>query len=154
MIPLIVLGGLLVPAVSRASMTGLVSINGGTAVTAQQSDTSVNVPVSISGSDSFNGFSIQIHADTSFLSGASVSLAGSVLPNPTILGECINGVLIAGNGCPTQDPGRRPAHPSPSTLAVRPPAPALPTVSSSTWEQLPIPRQTSPLPSQTWLTLQ
>ena len=84
-------------------MTGLVSINGGTAVTAQQSDTSVNVPVSISGSDSFNGFSIQIHADTSFLSGASVSLAGSVLPNPTILGECINGVLIAGNGCPTQD---------------------------------------------------
>ena len=84
-------------------MTGLVSINGGTAVTAQQSDTSVNVPVSISGSDSFNGFSIQIRADTSFLSGASVSLAGSVLPNPSILGECINGVLIAGTGCPTQD---------------------------------------------------
>jgi hypothetical protein len=103
LIPLMLLGAFLVPTVSHAQLTGIVSINGGMEVTASAGQTSVQVPVSISGSDSFNGFSIQIQASTSYLVGASVSTAGSVLPNPTILSECINGVYIAGNTCPLEN---------------------------------------------------
>jgi hypothetical protein len=100
-IPLMILGAILVPTVGHAQMTGLVSINGGTEVVAAPGQTTVQVPVTISGSDSFNAYAIQIVASNSYLSGASISL-GTVLPNPSVLSECINGVLIAGTSCPIQ----------------------------------------------------
>ena len=95
------LGAILVPTVVHAQ-TGVVSVNGGSNVVGSVSLSTVSVPIQISGSAVFSGFDVQVHASTAYLQGASVSLAGSILPSPSILAECINGVLIAGSSCSSQ----------------------------------------------------
>jgi len=92
------LGALLVPTIAHAQ-TGVVSVNGGSVVVGTTAPSTVSVPVQISGSQDFSGFDIQVYANTAYLQGASVSLAGSILPSPSVLTECINGVLIAGPSC-------------------------------------------------------
>jgi hypothetical protein len=102
-VQLMLLGALLInPSVHAA--TGIVSINGGSPVQVSQSATTVSVPIQISGSDALNAFDIQVFADSSLLTATGVSLFGSVLSNsPTIVLECINGVLVAGTSCSTND---------------------------------------------------
>jgi hypothetical protein len=100
-IPLMLLGAFLAPSSVHAA-TGVVSVNGGTLINAPSSATTVSVPIQISGSDALNGFDIQVVADPTLLSGASVSLTGSVL-NASVVLECINGVLVAGTVCSSQD---------------------------------------------------
>ncbi len=92
----------MVPTVVHAS-TGQVSVNGGNEVLASSSATTVSVPIQISGSDPLNGFDIQVVADPAILQGASVSLSGSVITSPTIVIECINGILVVGTTCAPQD---------------------------------------------------
>jgi hypothetical protein len=101
-IPLLLIAAIFAP-VGVYGATGVVSVNGGTQVTASGTATTVSVPIQISGSDALNGFDIQVVADPTLLSTASVSLAGGVLSNPTIVLECINGVLVAGTVCSAQD---------------------------------------------------
>jgi hypothetical protein len=101
------LGAFLVP-INVHAATGVVSVNGGSLVSALGTDITVSVPIQISGSNALNAFDIQVFANTSFLQGASVSLTGSIFPSaPTataaIVLECINGVLIAGTVCSAQD---------------------------------------------------
>lgn len=96
------LGAFLVPSLAHAG-TGVVSVNGGNIVTALKTDTTVSIGIQISGSDPINGFDVQVSADHSILQGASISLAGSVLPSPTVVVECIDGVLIAGSTCAPTD---------------------------------------------------
>ena len=93
---------LLVPSIAHAA-TGQVNINGGSEVLASGSATTVSVPVNIVGSDALNGFDVQVVADPTILSAASVDLSGSVLASPTIVIECINGILVAGSTCAPQD---------------------------------------------------
>jgi hypothetical protein len=93
---------LLVPGVVHAG-TGLVSVNNGNQIISAQLDTAVSVPINIAGSDALNGFDIQVFANPTILSAASVSLATSVVTSPTIVIECINGVLVAGSTCAPQD---------------------------------------------------
>lgn len=94
------LGAFLVP-INAHALTGTVSVNGGGNLTVASSATSVAVPIQVAGSDGFNGYQIIVSNDPTVLSAASVTL-GSILPNPTILAECINGVLVAGTSCATQ----------------------------------------------------
>jgi hypothetical protein len=95
------LGAFLAPTNVHAA-TGNISVNGGSTVVVASSATSVSVPIQVAGSDGFNGFQIIVFADPSILSAASIDLTGSVLPSPSILAECINGVLIAGTSCGIQ----------------------------------------------------
>ncbi len=92
---------LLVPNVTHA-LTGQVNINGGAQVLSAQAPATVSVPINIAGSDPLNGFDIQVFADPTILSAASVSL-GSVLASPSIVIECINGILVVGSTCAPQD---------------------------------------------------
>src|SRR5438094_4778085 len=92
---------LLVPNVAHA-LTGQVNINGGAEVLSGQAPTTVSVPINIAGSDPLNGFDIQVFADPTILSATSVSL-GSVLASPSIVIECINGILVVGSTCAPQD---------------------------------------------------
>src|SRR5205809_3412362 len=92
---------LLVPNVAHA-LTGQVNINGGTEVLSGQAPATVSVPINIAGSDPLNGFDIQVFADPTILSATSVSL-GSVLASPSIVIECINGILVVGSTCAPQD---------------------------------------------------
>jgi hypothetical protein len=93
---------LLVPSIAHAA-TGQVNVNGGAQIVSLGTDTTVSVPINIAGSDPLNGFDIQVLADPTILSGASVSLVGSVITSPTIVIECINGILVAGSTCAPQD---------------------------------------------------
>src|SRR6266550_653216 len=96
------LGAFLVPSLAHAA-TGIVSVNGGNNINAPGAST-VTVPINVANSNPFNGFDIQVFADPSILRGSSVSLSGSVLSNsPTIVLECIDGVLIAGTVCSAND---------------------------------------------------
>jgi hypothetical protein len=52
--------------------------------------------VNIQNSSSFNAFDIRIHADPIIMNGTSVSVAGSVLQNPVVVNECVNGFFMAG----------------------------------------------------------
>src|SRR6266566_1211420 len=81
----------------------LFSANGGNEILASGTATTVSVPIQISGSDSLNGFDVQVVADPTILQGASVSLSGSVITSPTIVVECINGILVVGTTCAPQD---------------------------------------------------
>jgi len=96
-----ILGAILVPYNVHAG-TGNINVNGGSTITVSSSATTVSVPIQVAGSDGFNGFQIIVVADPSILSAASVDLTGSVLPSPSILAECINGVLVAGTSCANQ----------------------------------------------------
>ncbi len=103
MIPLILLGAFLIPSLAHAS-TGIVSVNGGNLVSGTLSPSSVDVPINIQNSNALNGFDIQVFADPAILRGSSVSLSGSVLTNsPTIVLECIDGVLVTGTVCSGND---------------------------------------------------
>jgi hypothetical protein len=101
-IPLMLLGAFLVPSFAHAG-TGVVSVNGGTLVSAPNAATTVNVPIQISGSNALNGFDIQVVANPSILQASSVSLSGSVLSSGGIILECVNGVLVVGATCSSQD---------------------------------------------------
>jgi hypothetical protein len=101
MIPLMLLGAFLVPTMAHAQ-TGVVSVNSGAVVVGTTSPSTVSVPIMISGSQDFSGFDVQVYANTTYLQGASISLASSILPSPSILAECINGVLIAGTSCSSE----------------------------------------------------
>ena len=97
------LGAFLIPSLAHAS-TGIVSVNGGNLVSGTLSPSSVNVPINIQNSNALNGFDIQVFADPAILRGSSVSLSGSVLTNsPTIVLECIDGVLVTGTVCSGND---------------------------------------------------
>jgi hypothetical protein len=101
LIPLMLLGAFLVPANVHAA-TGQISVNGGSTITVASSATTVSVPIQVANSAGFNGFQIIVVADPSILSASSIDLTGSVLPSPSILAECINGVLVAGTSCGIQ----------------------------------------------------
>jgi len=99
------LGAILVPSFAHAA-TGVVSVNSGSLVTASSSATTISVPINIAGSDSLNGFDIQVFANTSFIDGTSVSLSGSILNTngpAAVVQECIDGVLVAGSTCSATD---------------------------------------------------
>ena len=96
------LGAVLVPSIAYAQ-SGTVAVNGGTSYLVPSSQTTLSVPITISGSDALNGFSILVSADPTVLLATSVSVSGSVLPSPVIVTECINGVLVTGNTCSAQD---------------------------------------------------
>jgi len=93
---------LLVPSIAHAA-TGQVNINGGAQVLGSPFPSTVSVPINIAGSDALNGFDVQVFADPTILSATSVSVTGSVLASPTIVIECINGILVAGSTCAPQD---------------------------------------------------
>src|SRR6267143_3302109 len=57
---------------------------------------SLTIAVNIQNSSSFNAFDIRIHADPIIINGTSVSVAGSVLQNPVVVNECVNGFFMAG----------------------------------------------------------
>src|SRR2546425_773523 len=67
--------------------------------------TQLKVSVFIQGSDSLNGFDVTVLADHTILKPAGADLTGTVLPSPpTILVECVGGILVRGNTCaPTTD---------------------------------------------------
>src|SRR5260370_11226101 len=94
---------LLLPSSVHAA-TGLVSVNDGTQIISAGTDTTVSVPINIQGSDALNGFDIQVLADPTILTEASLSLTSSILTSPNILIECINVILVAGSTCAPQDP--------------------------------------------------
>jgi hypothetical protein len=64
----------------------------------------LNVSVLVAGSDPLNGFDIQILTDNTVLNPIGVDASGTILPGgaSTVL-ECLNGVLVTGNTCTTQD---------------------------------------------------
>jgi hypothetical protein len=93
---------LLVPTLAHAA-TGTVSVNGGNQIVTAQTATTVSVPIQIQGSDPLDGFDIQVFANPAILSGASISLTGSLLASPKLVIECINGVLVFGPTCAPQD---------------------------------------------------
>src|SRR5260370_6866307 len=93
---------LLLPSSVHAA-TGLVSVNDGTQIISAGTDTTVSVPINIQGSDALNGFDIQVLADPTILTGASVILTSSILTSPNIVIECINGILVAGSTCAPPD---------------------------------------------------
>ena len=97
------LGVFVVPSAVHA--TGVVSVNGGSTIQILKNQTTVSVPIDVSSSAGFNAFQIIVSADSSILQGASVSVSGSVLPSPTILAECLGGVLVAGTSCAAQASG-------------------------------------------------
>ena len=94
------LGAILVPYSVRAA--GTISVNGGATITVPSGQTTVSVPIQVANSAGFNGFQIIVLTDPTVLSAASIDLTGSVLPSPSILAECVNGVLIAGTSCANQ----------------------------------------------------
>jgi hypothetical protein len=57
---------------------------------------SLTIAVNIQNSSSFNAFDIRIHADPTVINGTSVSVTGSVLQNPVVVDECVNGFFMAG----------------------------------------------------------
>jgi len=64
----------------------------------------LRVAVVISGSDALNGFDVQILANNAILQGTGVDLTNSILgASPTIVAECIDGVLVQGVSCAPQD---------------------------------------------------
>jgi hypothetical protein len=64
----------------------------------------LTVLVQIAGSDNLNGFNIQIQTDNTVLQAAGASLTGSILGSgATIVLECLDGVLVAGNACDSTD---------------------------------------------------
>jgi len=62
----------------------------------------LNVTVRIQGSDSLNGFDIQVMSDPTILIGVDAYTTGSVLSFTTLV-RCINGMLKAGSSCAPQD---------------------------------------------------
>src|SRR2546426_277258 len=62
------------------------------------------VNVVVSGSDALNGFDIYISANHAVLSAQDASLTGSILGSgSTVLAKCIDGALIQGSTCTSQD---------------------------------------------------
>ena len=59
--------------------------------------------VCVANMPSFNAWDVQVSVDSTVLNPLSASLSGSVLPSPSILLECINGVLVVGTLCAASD---------------------------------------------------
>jgi hypothetical protein len=104
-VPLMLLSAIfVVPINAHGGLVGQVSINGGTEFSVPSSQTTLSVPVQISGSDALNGFDIAVSANPSILYPTSIDLTGSIiLPINPVAIECVNGVLVAGNSCTSQD---------------------------------------------------
>src|SRR6266566_74810 len=84
----------------------LFSANGGNEILASGTATTVSVPIQISGSDSLNGFDVQVVADPTILQGASVSLSGSVITSPTTFNTGCSGTSVASGDCVTISNGQ------------------------------------------------
>jgi hypothetical protein len=66
--------------------------------------TQLRVSIFIQGSDGLNGFDVILLADHTVVRPASIDLSGTVLlGTPTILAECIGGILVRGNACSSVD---------------------------------------------------
>jgi hypothetical protein len=63
----------------------------------------LRVAVNIAGSDPLNGFDVSISATNAVLQATGVDTTGSVLTSPTILLECLDGVIVQGTVCASQD---------------------------------------------------
>src|SRR5207245_4086342 len=64
----------------------------------------VRVSIFIQGSGGLNGFDVTVLADHTILRPVGVDLAGTVLiGTPTIIDECLQGVLVSGSVCSTVD---------------------------------------------------
>lgn len=98
-----ILGAVLVSPTVFAQ-AGVVSVNGGALISGTVHPSTVSVPINVASSEPFNSFDIQVISDPTILSPSSVSIAGSVLGNtPTIALECINGIIVTGAVCSTND---------------------------------------------------
>lgn len=94
----------LVPINIHAAPVGQVAISPGVPLNAPSSQTTISVPVQITGSDALNGFEISVSSNPSILFPTSIDLTGSViLPINPIAAECVNGILVAGTTCSPQD---------------------------------------------------
>src|SRR5467141_2079341 len=72
----------------------------------QVAPTQIRMGVYISGSDAMNGFDVILSADPTVLKPAGIDLSGSVLAiggNPSIVVECLSGILITGPTCTSSD---------------------------------------------------
>jgi hypothetical protein len=68
------------------------------------SGSTLTVLVQIAGSDSLNGFNIQIQTDNTVLQAAGASLSGSIIGSgATVVLECLDGTLVVGNACDATD---------------------------------------------------
>src|SRR5207302_638596 len=77
--------------ISSASLTGVVG-------------SQVRVSIFIQGSGGLNGFDVTVLADHTILRPVGVDLAGTVLiGTPTIIDECLQGILVSGSVCSTVD---------------------------------------------------
>jgi hypothetical protein len=112
-LPIIIFAALfVVPNVSPVhALTGKVCLSSSTTCPAPGALLSVvdvngtlNVSVLIAASDPLNGFDIQILTDNTVLNPVGVDASGTILPGgaSTVL-KCLNGVLVTGNACTTQD---------------------------------------------------
>src|SRR5713101_996738 len=64
----------------------------------------VRAGVFIQGSDSLNGFDVTLRANNTYFRPVGADLTGTVLPGtPTIIVECLQGVLIRGSVCAPTD---------------------------------------------------
>ncbi len=61
------------------------------------------VAVNIAGSDPLNGFDVSIATDPTVLAAADADLTGSVVTSATVLLKCLDGVLVTGSVCASQD---------------------------------------------------
>jgi hypothetical protein len=103
-IPLMLLSSiLLVPITAHSQLVGQVSVNGGSPESVPASQTTLSVPIMISGSDALNGFDVLVKTNPSILYPTGVTTSGSILSSAPVLVECINGILVAGNTCAPQD---------------------------------------------------
>ncbi len=64
----------------------------------------IRIGVFIQGSDALNGFDISLTANNTFLKPIGADITGTVLPGtPTIIVECIQGLLVLGPNCSPTD---------------------------------------------------
>src|SRR6266571_5737320 len=88
----------------HAQSTGLVCMDSSSSTTCPSSPptftgspgSSLTVAVNVQNSESFNGFDIRVQADPSIINGMSIDIAGSVIQNPLVVDECINGFFMGG----------------------------------------------------------
>jgi uncharacterized membrane protein len=82
--------------------SGTASCPASPAIISGTQGTQLRVSVLIQGSNALNGFDITLLTDHNVLRPVGISLNGTVLPPPTtILSECVAGVIVHGNSCPS-----------------------------------------------------
>jgi hypothetical protein len=82
--------------------SGTISCPASPAIITGTQGTQLRISVFIQGSNVLNGFDITLLTDHNVLQPVGISLNGTVLPTPpTILSECVGGVIVHGNTCPS-----------------------------------------------------